>query len=740
MSMLRSKIPLLLIMVIFVLIGSTVLSQDEASLNQSLEAAVRSYQQEYDASFLYQEIARDVIPEAGIAIIYATTVDLETGEDRNGPVEVILAKYENDTWNVQLPGRLSYEDLYTSLSSEIIARINTQPYEKTPDIIPLAINDYGLPWQHGTWSTVSRSYYVHGTGEIDFLIDNDNVAAAKDGTIIYVNDTNTKTYTGSAAWWYWNTVVIKHSNGEFTSYSHLAHNSVPSSIKSKCSTNYSGSNCSVPVKAGDIIGKEGTTGYVTGKHLHFVSGATFGTQNYPDTLDQNNNGSTSDRIYTAFVNSKYNIAFKGYTTSQVAGWPNGKRLQASHSNTCPANVDMPRLYWDKQESGSMCKGSTHKWHYWLSGPQNHYFVIRRTNTTLEFDVLLKNDKDHELYSSSSTNGVLQFPVTTNGGDYYLYVKSRDNTSGNYTIVIKQGLPGTKPLPFNFADQRGSINWVGAGSFLKTGDFNSNGWRLNATRLSDPYMVSPPVNINADNNRYVAINLRVSNFPTDCSQPQLFFNKGTGWSFAEARSVKTAKITTPDVFQTIFFDMKSNGNWTGTVGRLRFDLPQCSAAPNNSWIRVRSIEVTNRGPITADFSIAPATVEVGQAVAVTGQVTGNPNQFVWEWGDGTPNGSGATTTHTFNSPGTYTISFTASHNLDSKKVSKTITVTEAPDNCPTDVTNDAVTDIFDIQAIAGAYGATIGDPNYNDAYDIDGSGTIDVLDIQLAANNFGQPCN
>jgi len=40
-------------------------------------------------------------------------------------------------------------------------------------------------------------------------------------------------------------------------------------------------------------------------------------------------------------------------------------------------------------------------------------------------------------------------------------------------------------------------------------------------------------------------------------------------------------------------------------------------------------------------------------------------------------------------------------------------------------------------IAGSYGAVAGDPGYIPNCDIDGSGTIDIFDVVLAAGNYGR---
>jgi hypothetical protein len=57
--------------------------------------------------------------------------------------------------------------------------------------------------------------------------------------------------------------------------------------------------------------------------------------------------------------------------------------------------------------------------------------------------------------------------------------------------------------------------------------------------------------------------------------------------------------------------------------------------------------------------------------------------------------------------------------------------------PGDVDGDLDVDIFDIVAMAGAYGSKKGDPEYMSIYDLDCDRDIDIFDVVTAATNYGR---
>lgn len=77
---------------------------------------------------------------------------------------------------------------------------------------------------------------------------------------------------------------------------------------------------------------------------------------------------------------------------------------------------------------------------------------------------------------------------------------------------------------------------------------------------------------------------------------------------------------------------------------------------------------------------PSEVQAGESATFTATVNEDeatrPLQYQWDFGDGST-GSGLTATHTFNEPGTYTVSFTASNRAGEASESLSVNVTYRP---------------------------------------------------------------
>lgn len=290
----------------------------------------------------YREVGRTLEPDLG-GVVYLQLVDRDTDAPIPGVIDWLTVRREHGAWRAYLPGDSGYGTALTGLPAALAERFDSSPYqpEADPDLTaPALLTDYHLPWADGSWGTVTRSYAMHGRGTIDFDLTGLEVAAARDGVIVYANDQSAINGYGSGAWWYWNVVVIEHGAGGYSLYGHLAPESIPAWITSACSSELSQPNCSVPVRAGDVIGHEGNTGNSTRSHLHIEFGQQFGITAYPDVHDMDADGDRIEPIHTAFVYAEHDVAFAGYTAAEVGAWPWGTLEQASHRQPPPADVNL----------------------------------------------------------------------------------------------------------------------------------------------------------------------------------------------------------------------------------------------------------------------------------------------------------------------------------------------------------------------------------------------------------------
>ncbi len=81
--------------------------------------------------------------------------------------------------------------------------------------------------------------------------------------------------------------------------------------------------------------------------------------------------------------------------------------------------------------------------------------------------------------------------------------------------------------------------------------------------------------------------------------------------------------------------------------------------------------------TSDITGVSCQAPTGQAVTFTSTSTGNPTSFTWNFGDGTPAGNGAQASHTWSSPGNYTVQLTVGNGTTTASATRTFVVAGAP---------------------------------------------------------------
>jgi uncharacterized repeat protein (TIGR02543 family) len=342
--------------------SDTAQQQPNAELEARISTAIERFN-DYIGTRQYQEVNRLIDGDYGIVALQP--VDTTTDKVESTPADMLLLTREQEIWRVTSTADEDFLAIRKSFPEELYdqaVRTSNQFDTNTDEIQAALLTEFGLPWEHNRRAVVTRSYNVHGSGKIDFDIDGDNatIAAARDGTIIYVSDTTQiNTQLSDDYWRYWNTVVIDHGDNTYSGYAHIAYNSVPQWIKAQCSTEYSVRNCNVAVKAGQIVGIQGDTGYAFGQHLHFTTGTTFNIDSYIDRLDGDRDGNTTEIRWTGYNWNLYNVGFiekfKTYSAAEVAAWAYGTALWAKHGGAYQAEAQN-----HQHPTGEIIAGSTHE--------------------------------------------------------------------------------------------------------------------------------------------------------------------------------------------------------------------------------------------------------------------------------------------------------------------------------------------------------------------------------------------
>lgn len=150
-----------------------------------------------------------------------------------------------------------------------------------------------------------------------------------------------------------------------------------------------------------------------------------------------------------------------------------------------------------------------------------------------------------------------------------------------------------------------------------------------------------------------------------------------------------------------------------------------------------LAVPDSGTLTADFSGTPTSGEAPLTVAFTDLSTGNPDTWDWTFTGGTPGTSSLQDpVITYNAPGTYTVTLTASNASDSDTETKVGYITvEAASVCPGSITNPGFeTGGTSGWTVSGSVGLTSGSHSGSYAVSVNGADSaVEQVVIDLCAN-------
>lgn len=151
------------------------------------------------------------------------------------------------------------------------------------------------------------------------------------------------------------------------------------------------------------------------------------------------------------------------------------------------------------------------------------------------------------------------------------------------------------IVYEFTDEESFKGWSAATLRynFEPGYFNGYAYEKSAN-LSDPMLISPNLDIEASDYRYVIINMSYSLDATWSRYGRIFFN-AAGESWHVDRSVAGAVFPSGNSgFVDYVFDMSSSERWKGTIKQIRIDPFEC-----HGTLGVKRITITNTLPATEE---------------------------------------------------------------------------------------------------------------------------------------------
>lgn len=195
---------------------------------------------------------------------------------------------------------------------------------------------YHYPWPNGWKANYTQKSTANGhINQFDFTLHRgiwgnfkgeepeDKVgfiAAAKSGCIVYAKDSSDYGSTTLSDNQYANAIIIRSGDNEYAWYFHLTQNSIPDDLKNDAGVirdsvgPYNYNNCLKKVEAGQIIGKEGYTGYSKSCKLGWNG-------DYSSCIGGDINLTRATHLHFMVSNAVPDLSKFPFTTTDKVPWP-----------------------------------------------------------------------------------------------------------------------------------------------------------------------------------------------------------------------------------------------------------------------------------------------------------------------------------------------------------------------------------------------------------------------------------
>ncbi len=198
--------------------------------------------------------------------VYIKSYSSANGQPLPAASDVALVLLTEGSWQTLLPeAGADYNRLLATMpliSPEAAQQLLRPPLANGT---PLYASGYALPWPAGQTAVSFKHWYP----AMDFSVQSSNtIRSAKGGTVMFVKDSSTRQCGDPPPdWtcWQWaNAIVIQSGPSEYVWYMHFATYSIPDWIQE-----------GVYVPGGTDLGQQGSTGWASGPHVHFMVASTY---------------------------------------------------------------------------------------------------------------------------------------------------------------------------------------------------------------------------------------------------------------------------------------------------------------------------------------------------------------------------------------------------------------------------------------------------------------------------------